>query len=127
MQCLYAVLQGVSRCHASMLSESTPNRAQSGLRTTAPFDARMSVARPQRYGKSEGKANEKGIRNDAQLALDYVTSHPLLEKTKVVLYGQSIGGAVAADLAARNPDRIAGLIIENTFLNLVSGSMYSQS
>jgi pimeloyl-ACP methyl ester carboxylesterase len=74
-----------------------------------------------RYGLSEGKPNEKGIRMDAQTALDYIRSHPVLEKTKVVLYGQSIGGAVAVDLASNNPDRIEGIILENTFLSLVCG------
>jgi len=38
----------------------------------------------------------------------------------VILYGQSIGGAVAIDLAARNPNVISGLIVENTFLSIVS-------
>lgn len=56
---------------------------------------------------------------DAQLALDYIRSHPVLEKTKVVLYGQSIGGAVAVDLASNNPDRVDGIILENTFLSMV--------
>lgn len=72
-----------------------------------------------RYGLSEGSPSEAGMRSDAQLALDYIKSHPLLENTKVILYGQSIGGAVSVDLAATNPDRIAGVILENTFLNLV--------
>lgn len=72
-----------------------------------------------RYGLSEGSPSEKGIRSDAQMALDYIKSHPLLENTKVILYGQSIGGAVSLDLAAANPDRISGIILENTFLNLV--------
>lgn len=72
-----------------------------------------------RYGLSEGSPSEAGIRSDAQMALDYIKSHPLLENTKVILYGQSIGGAVAIDLAATNPDRIGGIILENTFLNLV--------
>ena len=75
-----------------------------------------------RYGLSEGTPSEQGIRSDAQLALDYIKSHPILERTKVVLYGQSIGGAVSVDLVANNPDRIAGVILENTFLNLVSDS-----
>lgn len=57
---------------------------------------------------------------DAQTALDYIRSHPVSEKTKVVLYGQSIGGAVAVDLAANNPDRVDGIILENTFLSMVS-------
>ena len=85
----------------------------------------VSLSAPCRYGLSEGRPNEAGIRLDAQLALDYISSHPLLEKTKVILYGQSIGGAVAVDLAATNPDRIAGVVLENTFLNLRQVAMES--
>lgn len=43
------------------------------------------------YGKSEGSPSEKGIKLDAQASLDFILSHPILEKTKVFLYGQSIG------------------------------------
>ncbi|KAK9765235.1 bem46 protein, variant [Basidiobolus ranarum] len=70
------------------------------------------------YGLSEGTPGEQGIRIDAQTALDYITEHPLLKNTKVIAYGQSIGGAVAIDLVAHNEDRIHGLILENTFLSL---------
>ncbi|KAM0752538.1 alpha/beta-hydrolase [Meredithblackwellia eburnea MCA 4105] len=59
------------------------------------------------YGKSEGSPNEKDV-----------LSHPQLERTHIYLYGQSIGGAVAVDLASRNTQRIRGLIVENTFLSL---------
>lgn len=41
-----------------------------------------------------------------QTALDFVLSHPQLEKTQIFLYGQSIGGAVAIDLASRNLARV---------------------
>ncbi|KAM0790934.1 hypothetical protein ACM66B_004240 [Microbotryomycetes sp. NB124-2] len=70
------------------------------------------------YGLSEGTANEKGLKLDAQTALDYILSHPELEKTNIFLYGQSIGGAVAIHLASQNANRIRGLIVENTFLSL---------
>ncbi|KAI8606949.1 Alpha/Beta hydrolase protein, partial [Chytriomyces sp. MP71] len=70
------------------------------------------------YGKSQGSASEKGIKVDAQAALDWIASHEVLGSTKVILYGQSIGGAVAIDLASRNPDRVAAVIVENTFLSL---------
>lgn len=76
-----------------------------------------------RYGLSEGAPSEKGIKGDASLALDYIRSHPLLEDTKVVLYGQSLGGAVAINLAASNPERVNGLILENTFMSLVSRNL----
>ncbi|OAX36782.1 alpha/beta-hydrolase [Rhizopogon vinicolor AM-OR11-026] len=71
------------------------------------------------YGHSEGSPSETGLRIDAQTALDYVTSHPYLRNSPVILYGQSIGGAVAIDLASRNPSsKITALILENTFTNL---------
>ena len=34
------------------------------------------------YGLSEGYPSEKGLKLDAQTALDYIVSHPLLEKTQ---------------------------------------------
>lgn len=70
------------------------------------------------YGFSEGSPSEKGIRIDAQAALDYIKSHPILGRTKLVIYGQSIGGAVGIDLASRNRNKIQALILENTFLSL---------
>ncbi|KAI0288275.1 Alpha/Beta hydrolase protein [Russula brevipes] len=70
------------------------------------------------YGLSEGTPSEKGLQTDAQTVLDYVHAHPLLAKTPIILYGQSIGGAVAIDLAYRNPQAITALIIENTFMSL---------
>ncbi|KAF9812445.1 hypothetical protein IEO21_06207 [Rhodonia placenta] len=70
------------------------------------------------YGHSEGNPSEKGIQIDAQCALDYVLGHPALARSHIVLYGQSIGGAVAIDLASRNPHAIRALILENTFLSL---------
>lgn len=59
------------------------------------------------YGRSTGEASEKGIRIDAQTALDYIKEHPVLKDTVVVLYGQSIGGAVAIDLASRNSKSVS--------------------
>lgn len=55
---------------------------------------------------------------DAQTALNYVLDHSILKDTKLFAYGQSIGGAVAIDIVARNQSRFAGLIIENTFLSI---------
>ena len=34
------------------------------------------------YGLSEGSPSEKGLKIDAQTALDHIVSHPLLEKTQ---------------------------------------------
>ncbi|KAF8233868.1 alpha/beta-hydrolase, partial [Tricholoma matsutake] len=70
------------------------------------------------YGLSEGSPSEKGFRIDAQAALDYVSSDPIFKQTTIILYGQSIGGAVSIDLASRNPTKINALILENTFTSL---------
>ncbi|KAJ3092564.1 hypothetical protein HK102_005602 [Quaeritorhiza haematococci] len=70
------------------------------------------------YGLSEGSASEKGIRIDAQTAMDYIKSHPKLKNTKLIVYGQSIGAAVSIDLVSRNPGKVSALIVENTFLSM---------
>ncbi|KND04157.1 uncharacterized protein SPPG_01592 [Spizellomyces punctatus DAOM BR117] len=70
------------------------------------------------YGQSEGSPSEAGLKIDAQATLDWVLAHPQLRNTKIVVYGQSLGGAVAIHLASTNEDKIAGLIVENTFLSL---------
>ncbi|KAH0150640.1 alpha/beta hydrolase BEM46/Esterase/lipase/thioesterase, partial [Aureobasidium melanogenum] len=72
------------------------------------------------YGLSTGNPNEKGIAIDSQTGLDYIRGRGDLNKTKIVIYGQSLGGAVSIGLAVKNKDRgdIAGLILENTFLSI---------
>ncbi|KAG8959972.1 hypothetical protein FRC03_007236 [Tulasnella sp. 419] len=70
------------------------------------------------YGMSEGSPSEAGLRIDAQTTLDFVRDHPLMRSTKIILYGQSIGGAVSIDLASQNPQVIHALILENTFLSI---------
>ncbi|CAE6485087.1 unnamed protein product, partial [Rhizoctonia solani] len=75
------------------------------------------------YGLSEGQPSEKGLKLDAQswqTAFDYILEHTILSKTRIILYGQSIGGAVAFYLANANASSIAALIVENTFMTLPS-------
>lgn len=66
------------------------------------------------YGLSTGSPSEVGIRIDAQTALDYIKAHSILSETVLFAYGQSLGGAVAVDLAQRNPKHVHALIVENT-------------
>ncbi|KAI3641053.1 hypothetical protein MIR68_001931 [Amoeboaphelidium protococcarum] len=69
------------------------------------------------YGKSEGQPDEKGIKEDAVAAMEYVRQRTLESKLPITIFGQSIGGAVAIYLASKYP-QIKMLIIENTFLNI---------
>lgn len=72
------------------------------------------------YGLSTGTPNEKGITIDAQTGLDYIRQRADLGDSKIVIYGQSLGGAVGIGLAANNHQSgdIAGIILENTFTSI---------
>jgi len=70
------------------------------------------------YGISEGKPSEEGLKIDAQTALDYLCRREDLNRKKIFVFGGSIGGAVAIHLAQQNQNRIAGLLLENTFTSL---------
>ena len=72
------------------------------------------------YGLSTGIPNEKGLVIDAQTGLDYIRSRSDLKGNKIVVFGQSLGGAVATDLVSKNQAAgdIKGLILENTFLSI---------
>ncbi|WWC60875.1 uncharacterized protein I303_103451 [Kwoniella dejecticola CBS 10117] len=72
------------------------------------------------YGLSEGRPSEHGIRIDIQTAMEYIRSHPILGETKIVLYGQSLGGASCLYAGSRFRDLVSGIILENTFLSLTS-------
>jgi len=51
------------------------------------------------YGKSPGRTSEKGVYLDAQGAYDYLISRSDVDKDKIIIYGESLGGAVAINLA----------------------------
>ncbi|MFN3840787.1 MAG: alpha/beta hydrolase [Cyclobacteriaceae bacterium] len=66
------------------------------------------------YGKSTGKPSEEGLYRDAEAIWEWATTH--MPHQKQILFGRSLGSAVAAYLAARvNPDL---LVLETPFDNL---------
>lgn len=72
------------------------------------------------YGLSTGTPNEDGINIDAQAALDYIRNQEETRHDKIIVYGESIGGACAIRLVANNQEAgdIAGLILINTFTSI---------
>ena len=72
------------------------------------------------YGLSSGTPDETGLMVDAQTGLDYIRQIEETKDSTIVVYGQSLGGAVAIQLVAKNQDAgdIRGLILENTFLSM---------
>jgi hypothetical protein len=68
------------------------------------------------YGRSEGSVSEEGTYIDAQAALQYLRSRNDLDPKRIVLFGRSLGAAVAAELATRE-DCLA-LILESPFVSV---------
>ncbi|WVZ66653.1 hypothetical protein U9M48_015843 [Paspalum notatum var. saurae] len=71
------------------------------------------------YGESDGYPSQKGITYDAQAALDHLAQRKDIDTTRIVIFGRSLGGAVGAVLAKNNPDKVAALILENTFTSIL--------
>jgi fermentation-respiration switch protein FrsA (DUF1100 family) len=65
------------------------------------------------YGRSEGKPSESGIYQDAEAAWRYLVDERQIGPNHILLFGRSLGGAVAAYLATRH--KAMGLILESTF------------
>ena len=65
------------------------------------------------YGKSQGKPDEKGLYKDARAAWRYLSKERGFGPEEILLFGRSLGGAVAAELAAEIQP--GGLILESTF------------
>ncbi len=69
------------------------------------------------YGQSTGKPTINGVLNDGVDILDLLMRLPEIETSELILYGQSLGGAVATYTAANSKyaDNITALILDSTF------------
>ena len=68
------------------------------------------------YGRSEGKPSEDGTYRDAEAAWRYLADQLHIPPCRIVLFGESMGGAVAAWLAARQ--KPAALVIASGFTSV---------
>ena len=65
------------------------------------------------YGRSEGRPSEAGLQRDAQAAWRFLRAEKGFAAERIVLFGRSLGGAVAAAQAAEVTP--GALILESTF------------
>ena len=65
------------------------------------------------YGRSTGRPSEAGLHSDTQTAWDYLTRSRGIAPGRIVLFGESIGGALAAWLAAR--EQPGALVLSSAF------------
>lgn len=72
------------------------------------------------YGKSNGgEPSEDKMYEDAEAAWNYLAGRRAVPPQRAFIYGNSLGGAVAIDLAVRHPEA-AGLIAESTFTSMIA-------
>jgi uncharacterized protein len=68
------------------------------------------------YGKSGGRPTEQGTYKDAVAALAYLRSRKEVHSKQIVFFGQSLGAAVATELAVR--ESCVALILEAPFASI---------
>jgi uncharacterized protein len=68
------------------------------------------------YGRSEGKPTEQGTYLDAEAALEYLHSRGDVNLGRLVLFGRSLGCAVAAELASKND--VQGVVLQSPFTSI---------
>lgn len=68
------------------------------------------------YGKSSGSPDEQGTYTDARTAWEYLVDERNIPAGRIVLFGRSMGGAIASKLAAETEP--SALIVESSFTSV---------
>ncbi|WP_229590986.1 alpha/beta hydrolase [Pseudodesulfovibrio sediminis] len=82
------------------------------------------------YGQSHGEPGETATQADARAAWDWLVENRKVSPDSIILFGRSLGGAVAtaltAELAETHATLPAGLILESTFTSVpdMGASLY---
>ena len=76
------------------------------------------------FGRSEGSPSEEGLYRAADGAWDWLTKTRGIPPGRIVIFGKSLGGGPAVDLAARV--EAAGLIVQSCFTSMpdMAGEIY---
>jgi fermentation-respiration switch protein FrsA (DUF1100 family) len=80
------------------------------LAVLAGLDASVLLLDYRGYGRSSGTPEEAGTYADADAAYAWLRRRGIAPEA-IVLYGESLGGPIAANLAARQP--VGGLVLES--------------
>lgn len=78
------------------------------------------------YGQSAGQPSEQNTYEDAEAAWRYLVEQRGFAPERIVVFGESLGGAVAAWLAARTQPRPGALMLGSAFTSMpaLAGELY---
>ena len=68
------------------------------------------------FSGNNGKPTEEGIYRDSKAVINWLNSKGI-KKKDIILYGESLGGAVAIEIAQK--ENFAGIILESTFTSMI--------
>ncbi len=91
------------------------HRAENAAALHANLDAHIFLFDYRGYGRSSGEPSEEGTYLDAEAAFDVLCQRDDVDSRRIILFGHSLGGAVAIELAARLGERACGVIVESSF------------
>jgi len=76
------------------------------------------------YGKSSGRPSEAGIYGDGLAAYDFLVGSKLIQPSKIIPFGRSLGSSVAIEIALKR--EVKALIIESAFTSTrdMAGSLF---
>ncbi|KAB1209393.1 Protein bem46 [Morella rubra] len=99
--------------------ENIAHRLEMVLKILQKLNCNVFMLSYRGYGASDGYPSQHGITKDAQAALDHLSQRTDIDTSRIVVFGRSLGGAVGAVLTKNNPDKVAALILENTFTSIL--------
>jgi len=86
------------------------------LNELSKFDVNFLIVAYRGFSGNQGKPSERGLYEDARSTLDWLKIKGVKEKN-LILYGESLGTAVAIEIAQNK--YLAGIILESPFTSMV--------
>jgi len=83
------------------------------IRKMMALPAQVFIIDYRGYGRSDGHPTEQGLYLDARAAWDYLTNERDVPAKRIIIFGKSLGGVPAIDLASQVEP--AGLIVQSSF------------
>jgi fermentation-respiration switch protein FrsA (DUF1100 family) len=101
-------------CHGN--AGNLSHRGDGVLRWQKEMETAVLIFDYPGYGKSGGRPSEAGCYAAANMAYDWLVEKQQVPAERLLLYGGSLGGGVAVELAQRRPHR--ALILVSTFTSI---------